>query len=176
MTLILLILFSIFVAGNIATEWRNQKALPWASNPISAYLADVPWAIAQDAGFLALTIALFILSAPLTLAHIPFLIAACALPFVVLTKYYIAFADTPATDKAIAERLHVILAGIAFTGTTVSLLLLTWHDVSLANGAAMAAVAVAFLFYRFAPSCTAVEEKAVTACIMVSLYAFVIAG
>ena len=168
MRIILYILLSIFVAGNVLTEWRNRKTLPWMTNPMSAYLAYVPWAWMQDLGFLALIIALFLLSVGLSLSQIPFIIGACALFLVVLTKY---LQPTDAKQQALIRDVHDKSAAVAFTAVTAGILWRTWHTGGLANGAALAAIAVAFLFMRFAPKKTELEEKAVTVCIIIALYA-----
>ena len=165
---ILFTLLSIFVAGNVLTEWRNRKTLPWMSNPMSSSLAYVPWAWMQDLGFMALIIALLLLSVGLSLSQIPFIIGACALFLVVLTKY---LQPTDAKQQALIQRVHVLSAGVAFTAVTAGIILRTLHTWGLAKGAALAAIAVAFLFMRFAPKKTELEEKAVTACIIVALYA-----
>lgn len=165
---ILFTLISMFVAGNVLTEWRNRKTLPWMSNPMSAYLAHVPWALAQDIGFLALVGALFLLAVGTSLTQIPFVIGACALFLVVLTKYIEP--DNP-TEQSYVQKAHIISAGIAFSSVIAGVLWRTWHTGGLANGAALAAIAVAFLFMRFASKQTELEEKAVAACIIVALYA-----
>ena len=168
MRIILYILLSIFVAGNVLTEWRTRKTLPWMNNPMSAYLAHVPWALAQDIGFLALVAALFLLAVGTSLSQIPFVIGACALFLVVLTKY---IEPNNPTEQSYVQKAHVISAGIAFSSVIAGVLWRTWHIVGLANGAALAAICVAFLFLRFAPKRTELEEKAVAACIIVALYA-----
>ena len=165
---VLFILISIFVSGNILTEWRNRKTLPWQSNPMSAYLAYVPWAWMQDVGFLALIVALFLLSVGLSLSQVPFVIGACALFMVVLTKY---LQPTDVKQQALIKKIHVLSAAVAFTSVIGGILWRTWHSGGLANGAALAAICVAFLFMRFAPKKTELEEKAVTACIIIALYA-----
>ena len=169
MRIILYILLSIFVAGNVLTEWRNRKTIPWMTNPMSAYLAYVPWAWMQDLGFLALIIALFLLSVGLSLSQIPFIIGACALFLVVLTKY---LQPTDAKQQALIQWFHNKSAAVAFTAVIAGILWRTWHTGGLANGAALASICVAFLFLRFAPKRTELEEKAVAACIIVALYAF----
>lgn len=171
MKILLLTLISAFVLGNILTEWRNRKMLPWTQNPISAYLADVPWAWMQDLGFFALASALFLMGDSLSPAGMAFVVAGLALILVVVTKYYIAFSNASAIDKTEAEKIHIICAGIAFTGITVAMLMETWHTGDLAKDAALAAPGVAFLFYRFQPQKLALEEKFVGLCLMVSLYA-----
>lgn len=172
---ILFILISIFVSGNILTEWRNRKTLPWQTTPLSGYLADVPWAIVQDIGFFALATALLIIGHTFTAAGISFFVGGIALVMVVVTRYYIAFAGATPADNAIVERGHILSAGIAYTGAILGVLMTTWHTGGLANGAALAAVAVAFLVNRFVPGNTKLEEASVAGCLMVSLYAMVLA-
>lgn len=165
---ILFILISLFVVGNILTEWRNRKTLPWMSNPMSSYIAYVPWAWMQDVGFLALIVALFLLSVGLSLSQVPFFIGACALFLVVLTKY---LQPTDVKQQVLIQKIHILSAAVAFTAVTAGILWRTWHSGGLANGAALAAICVAFLFMRFDPKKTELEEKAVTACIIIALYA-----
>lgn len=155
------ILLSIFVLGNILTEWRNRKTLPWWDNPISAYLAGVPWAWVQDVGFLALVGSLGLFAAEFSAAsRLLFLTGAVALLMVVLTKYVLKLA-----------KFHDASAAVAFTTVTAGILVRAWHTNEIAKLAGCAAIATAFLFMRFAPKKTELEEKMVTGCILVALYA-----
>ena len=157
---ILFVLLSMFVAGNILTEWRNRKALPWMSNPMSAYLAGVPWAWVQDIGFVALAGALVLFSIGPLIPQILFLLGAVSLLMVVLTKYI-----------ASLSKFHKTSAALAFTSVIAGILVRTWHTGNIANSFAMASICVAFLFMRFAPKKTELEEKSVATCIVIALYA-----
>ena len=155
------ILLAIFVIGNVLTEWRNRQALPWWDNPISAYLAGVPWAWVQDVGFLALVAALGLLAAESSVpSRLLFSAGSAALLMVVLTKYLLRLA-----------KFHDASAAVAFTTVTFGILVRAWQTNEVAKWAGLAAGAVAFLFMRFAPKKTSLEEKTVTGCILVALWA-----
>lgn len=155
------ILLAIFVIGNVLTEWRNRQALPWWDNPISAYLAGVPWAWVQDVGFLALVAALGLLAAESSVpSRLLFSAGAAALLMVVLTKYILRLA-----------KFHDASAAVAFTAVTAGILVRAWWTNEVAKWAGLAVISTAFLFMRFAPKKTSLEEKTVTGCILVALWA-----
>src|SRR5574337_44090 len=160
---ILFTLISMFVAGNVLTEWRNRKTLPWMSNPMSSYLAHVPWSWMQDVGFVALAAALALLSRGSTLSGILFLLGTASLFMAVLNKYI-----------STLSKFHKISAAVPYTSVNAALLVRAWNTGGVSKLFALAAIGVAFLFMRFAPSQTSLEEKAVTACLMVALYAWIL--
>lgn len=163
----ILILVGLFIATNIAVEAYNVKAVNPLTSPISSYLAGVPFAWVQDAGFGCMAVALLLLGIThLPLAGILFLIAAAALPVVVWTKYRVV------GGQPVFERYHVIAAGIAYVAITAALLVTTYRIGGLAFGAALAVPCIAFLFMRFRPDLTALEEKFCTVALMVSLIAW----
>ena len=172
---LILFLLTAFVVSNIAVEWLNRRQLSWKTEPLSSYLADVPYAWIQDTGYFMLAAVFFILSFTSRNGSvwILFLGTGVAVILVVLTKYYVDDPTHSISARQDAQHVHVICAGIAYICMTLALLIETWPLGGIARDAALAAPATAFLFYRFAPSQTALEEKAVTACLMVSLYAWV---
>lgn len=158
-----------FCACNIVTEWLNRRTLSWKDRPISDYLADVPWAWVQDAGFAALAVALVLLSIAMPHPWVKtwLLLAVVGIFLVVGTAY--AMLDKSGKTLADIKLAHKFGAALAFGGTTVALLMHSWHTGGLVFGAALAAPASVTAFFLLAREQTALAEKAYTACLMVSL-------
>lgn len=171
---LILAAIGLFAATNVVVEYRNRKTLPVLSNPMSSYLAGHPLTWLQDAGFLIFAIVLPVVAYGMhkmeaTEWVYPILyISSLALIGVVATKLEI---DDKPRLQSMLEKYHVLCAGAAFTGTTLALLLATYHIGGIAFGAALAAPISALLFYRFAPGKTAIEEKVYTILLLVSLTA-----
>ena len=134
---------------------------------MSAYLAGVKLASLQDAGFIALAIALpfiaYVFGGGYTIQALALYVAAVALVAVVVTK--LAIHDNPSSlDAPALERIHIICAGVAFSGVELALLIHTWGH-GLPFALTLAGPLVTFLLYRFAPhsEADAIEEKALAA-------------
>ena len=134
---------------------------------MSAYLAGVKLASLQDAGFIALAIALpfiaYVFGGSYTVQALALYVAAVALVAVVVTKLAIHDHSWSA-DKALLERVHIICAGVAFSGVELALLIHTWGH-GLPFVLTLAGPAVTFLLYRFAAAneADALEEKSLAA-------------
>lgn len=173
-----LILIGLFIAGNIAVSLRNRATLnPWKT-VMSDYLAGHPWSDLQDTGFFSLALALPILSFVLhagVWVTAPLWVAGVALVVVVVTKLVIDASPT-APDRDTLERLHVIAAGLAFSGVLAALLIYSYSANRVAFGLACLAPAVTFLCYRFASKdeLDAFEEHAMTTFEIASMIAVLI--
>lgn len=169
--LAIFILSIIFIITNVFTEWKNRKNLPWQTNPLSSYLAGVPYAWVQDIGYFGMAVALLLFA---WIAGFPwglsFLAAALALPVVVITKYMIDSPNVISVKAKQYQKWHDYSAGIAFLGMTVGMLRISYliGMNSVAFVASLAAPAIALLFMRFWPKQTTYEEKAYTAALMVA--------
>lgn len=173
-----LILVGLFIAGNLAVSVRNKATLnPWKT-VMSDYLAGHPWSDLQDTGFFSLALALVLLSFVLhagAWVSVPLWVAACALVVVIVTKLVID-ANPSAPDRNTLERLHVIAAGLAFSGVLAALLIYGYSANRVAFGLACLAPAVTFLCYRFASAdeLDAFEEHAMTTFEIASMIAVLI--
>lgn len=162
------ITLAIFVAGNIIVEWLRRRTENFLQQPLSDFLTG-RYGWIQSLAYLIFGLGLAWLG---YITHISlYYVAAVAIGFVVATKWDYYYHPR----QGWIEHAHIISAGIAYTGAILGVLMTTWHTGGLANGAALAAVAVAFLVNRFVPGNTKLEEASVAGCLMVSLYAMVLA-
>ncbi|MHB8406326.1 MAG: hypothetical protein ACYDCJ_12980 [Gammaproteobacteria bacterium] len=163
-----------FLLANAATEWLNRKTMNPLTQPMSAYLTNVPMARLQQLGFFGLAVAEVLLAfafMPDILASVGMLAAAGAVTAVVETKRLM--------DHAIGnhytelEKWHVFAAGVAFVVTDVVLLRHFWMTQSIGWYAAVGAPIFSLMFYKLGPTKErgAVEEKVSTLLLMVSILA-----
>jgi len=152
-----------FVVVNVYAEAMRHDLNPLKA-PLSSYLTG-PYGVVQSAGYVGLMLALLLLPAALPTTgylFVPTDMSAIALGGVVITKW-LQLRATP-NEHTLLETVHVVSAGIAFAEITV---FEAWyahdaHNQFLFNLAIAAPISAA-AFARFAPTQTAVEEKAYTA-------------
>lgn len=168
MTLLILVLTGIFIAANVYAEWLNRKTMPWWTNPLSAYLAAVPGARVQSAGYIvfAANMVLIAVARGRVVPAILLIGGAIALLNVVWTKWE---ALRKPSEQAQIMREHVLSAAIAFGLTTVAILTLAWGAAWTAFVLALAAPVSAGLFWWFERADTTLEEKTYTALLLTSL-------
>ena len=178
MLIAILAALAFFILSNAAVEYANRTTMNWMQQPMSAYLAAVKLSWLQDAGFLVLAAALpfigHLFGTALTVPALALDMAAIALVIVVATKLDIH--DHPGSaDNAQLERVHIISAGLAFSGVELALLIHTWAH-GLPFALTLAGPFVAFLLYRFAKAdeADALEEKAVAALQMAAFISILI--
>lgn len=161
-----------FVIANAFVEYANEAPrgakCHWWRDPLSRYLnSDIDYTAWQRYAFLGLALAetLLIFARPSGLWWtLALAISAAALVLVTITG---AFDAGSATTRKWVETMHKIAAGIAFTGALMAEAVYLWHTSAI--WFPITAVATAIGFVCWAPSRTALEEKAFTAAIMAGL-------
>ena len=178
MLIAILAALAFFILSNAAVEYANRATMNWMQQPMSAYLAAVKLSWLQDAGFIALAAALpfiaYVFGGGYTIQALALYVAAVALVVVVATKLDI-HAHPSSLDAPMLEHIHIICAGIAFSGVELALLIHTWGH-GLPFALTLAGPFVAFLLYRFAKAdeADALEEKAVAALQMAAFISILI--
>lgn len=167
MRVTILVITGIFIAANVAVEWRNRKAMCWWQNPLSAYLAGVPGARAQSEAYLLFAVGMFLMAWTYgrVVPAILLIAAAVSLANVVYTKWE---ALRKPIERAAIMKEHVLSAGISFITATLAILFLAWRTQWVAFALALAAPCSALLFWKFETSETALEEKSYLAFLLAS--------
>lgn len=164
---IILAITGVFIVANVAVEWRNRKTMVWWQNPLSAYLAGVPYAKVQSVAYLLFSIGMLLMawSYGRVVPAILLIASAVSLANVVYTKWE---ALRKPQERAAIMKEHVLSAGIAFITATLALLFLAWQANWAAFALALAAPLSALLFWKFEPAQTTLEEKTYLALLLAS--------
>lgn len=175
------VLAAIFIFTCALTQIANRKTMDWRKNPVSAYLAGVPFSDVQDVGFLALSVATALLAVIGTSMPIivSFSITTIALCIIVITKLIQISEvvgktgrDRSSSNYAELERLHKNAAAVAFIAATFGL---GWTGYFMHQQvvfvAAILCPITAFLFMRLAPEQSPIEERACIGLILIAMFA-----